>query len=161
MPYLSKPLVAYSAVAAGLRRWHGLVIGLFALLCTLTVALTGFGGNAQTPLPAAEPQSVGAVANLTASADGQETGAVRLTWSEAENAQVHFVVYVKSAELSAGNYGSARMVPFAGSQGVVRGLDGGTAYSFIVIGMRWNWVEYGTVWGSWSNWVASTPSGAT
>ena len=160
MPYLSKPLVAYSAVAAGLRRWHGLVIGLFALLCTLTVALTGFGGNAQTPLPAAEPQSVGAVANLTASADEQESGTVRLTWSEAENAQVHFVVYVKSAELSAGNYGSARMVPFAGSQGVVRGLDGGTSYSFIVIGMRWNWVEYGTVWGSWSDWVSATPEGS-
>ena len=160
MPYLSKPLVAYSAVAAGLRRWHGLVIGLFVLLCALSIVLAGFAGNAQTPLPAAEPQSVGAVANLTASADGQETGAVRLTWSEAQNAQVHFVVYVKSAELSAGNYGSAQMVPFAGSQGIISGLEGGTAYSFIVIGMRWNWVEYGTVWGSWSDWVSATPGGS-
>ena len=35
------------------------------------------------------------VGNLTASADGQLGGAVQLTWSEAENAQVHFVVYVK------------------------------------------------------------------
>jgi hypothetical protein len=70
---------------------------------------------------------------------------------------VHFVVYVKSAELSAGNYGSARMAPFAGSQGVVRDLEGGTAYSFIVIGMRWNWVDYGTVWGSWPAWVSATP----
>ena len=108
-----------------------------------------------------EPQFVGPVTNLAASALGQESGSVLLTWSEAQNAQVHFVAYVKSAELSASNYGSAQMVPFAGSQGVVRGLEGGTSYSFIVIGMRWNWAEYGTVWGSWSNWVASTPSGAT
>ena len=108
-----------------------------------------------------EPQFVGPVTNLAASALGQESGSVLLTWSEAQNAQVHFVAYVKSAELSASNYGSAQMVPFAGLQGVVKGLEGGTPYSFIVIGMRWNWVEYGTVWGSWSNWVASTPSGAT
>ena len=108
-----------------------------------------------------EPQFVGPVTNLAASALGQESGSVLLTWSEAPNAQVHFVMYVKSAELSASNYGSAQMVPFAGLQGVVKELEGGTPYSFIVIGMRWNWVEYGTVWGSWSNWVASTPSGAT
>ena len=156
----SKTLFAYPATAMHFLRQHSLGIGLFALLCALTVGWAGFGGNAQSPTPAAEPQSVGAVANLTASVDGQEPGAVRLTWSEAENAQVHFVVYVKSAELSAGNYGSARMVPFAGSQGVVRGLDGGTSYSFIVIGMRWNWVDYGTVWGSWSAWVSATPGGS-
>ena len=157
---LSKTLLAYPATAMHFLRQRSLGIGLFALLCALTVGWAGFGGNAQSPTPAAEPQSVGAVANLTASVDGQETGAVRLTWSEAENAQVHFVVYVKSAELSAGNYGSARMVPFAGSQGVVSGLEGGTSYSFIVIGMRWNWVDYGTVWGSWSAWVSATPGGS-
>ena len=108
-----------------------------------------------------EPQFVGPVSSLAASADGQEDGAVRLIWSPAENAQVHFVIYVKSEELYAGNYASARMAPFSGSEGVITGLDGGTSYHFNVIGMRWNWAEYGTVWGSWSNWVASTPSGAT
>ena len=141
-------------------RSRGPAIGFFALLCVLAMALAGFGGSAQSAPASAEPQTVGPVANLTASADGQEDGAVRLTWSEAENAQVHFVVYVKSAELFAGNYGSAQMVPFAGSQGVVRGLEGGTAYHFIAIGMRWNWVEYGTVWGSWSDWVSATPVGS-
>ena len=50
------------------------------------------------------------------------------------------------------------MAPFAGSEGVVSGLEGGTSYYFIVIGMRWNWVEYGTVWGTWSSWVSATPS---
>ena len=135
-------------------------MGLLALLCVLTLALVGFGGSAQTPLPAAEPQSVGPVANLTASADRQEPGAVRLTWSEAENAQVHFVVYVKSTELTAGNYGSAQMAPFAGSEGEVSGLEGGTSYSFIVIGMRWNWAEYGTLWGDWSDWMSAMPGGS-
>ena len=81
--------------------------------------------------PAVEPLICRAgVGNLTASADEQMGGAVQLTWSEAENAQVHFVVYVKTAELSAGSYGSARMVTFAGSQGVVRRLEDGTSYSF-------------------------------
>ncbi len=136
------------------------MIGLFLLLSILAVALAGFGANAQSPLPAVEPQSVGPVTNLATSTDDQESGVVRLSWSEAENAQVHFVVYVKSAELTAGNYGSAQMAPFAGSEGVISGLQGGTSYHFIVIGMRWNWVDYDTVWGSWSDWVSDTTSGA-
>ena len=33
-------------------------------------------------------------------------------------------------------------------------------YSFIVTGMRWNWVvNYGAVWGSWSDWATATPRG--
>ena len=107
-----------------------------------------------------EPQFVGPVSSLAASADGQEAGAVRLIWSPAENAQVHFVIYVKSEELYAGNYASARMAPFSGSEGVITGLDGGTSYHFNVIGMRWNWVEYGAVWGSWTDWASATPVGA-
>ena len=106
-----------------------------------------------------EPQFVGPVSSLAASADGQEAGAVRLIWSPAENAQVHFVIYVKSEELYAGNYASARMAPFSGSEGVITGLDGGTSYHFNVIGMRWNWVEYGAVWGSWTDWASATPVG--
>ena len=160
MSDLSKTLLAYPAVAAGFRCWRGPGIGLLALLCALAVAWTAFGETAQSSLPAVEPQTVGPVANLTATADGQETGAVQLTWSEAENAQVHFVVYLKTAELHASNFGSARMAPFAGSQGVVSGLEGGPSYSFIIIGMRWNWVEYGTVWGSWSDWASATPGGS-
>ena len=161
MSYLSKLLLANPAVAAGFRRWRGPCIGLFALLCVLTVALAGFAGSAQSPMPAAEPQSVGPVANLTASAESEDAGAVRLTWSEAENAQVHFVVYAKSEEVTAGSYASARMVPFPGTEGVIRGLEGGASYHFIAIGMRWNWMEYGTVWGSWSAWVSATPEGTT
>ena len=142
-------------------RCRGPAIGFFALLFVLAMALAGFGGSAQSAPASAEPQTVGPVANLTASADGQADGMARLSWSEAENAQVHFVVYVKSAELSAGSYTSAQMVPFAGPGGTISGLEGGTSYSFIVIGMRWNWVEYGTAWGSRSEWTAATPAAST
>ena len=62
----------------------------FALLCALTVALVGFGGSPQAPVPPPEPQSVGPVANLVASAESQGVGTVRLTWTAAENAQSPF-----------------------------------------------------------------------
>ena len=160
MSDLSKTLLAYPAVAAGFRCWHGPGIGPFVLLCVLSLALAGFGGGAQSPLLAAEPQTVGQVTNLAASTDGQPDGAVRLTWSQAENAQVHFVVYGKSDEVNVGNYANARMAPFSATEGVITGLEGGMSYSFIVIGMRWNWVNYGAVWGTWSQWASATPAGA-
>ena len=131
---------------------------LLALLCVLGVALAGFGGSAQSP--ATEPSSVGRATNLRASTVGQDDGSVRLTWSAADDAQVHFVVYLKSSDLEARNFGQVQMVPFTGTEGVVRGLEGGAEYSFIVTGMRWNWVvNYGAVWGSWSDWETTTPRG--
>ena len=160
MSYLTNVLCIYPSAAKHLLHRSFPTIGLFALLCALTVVLAGFGGNAQSPPPASEPQAVGPVANLTASADGQADGAVRLTWSQAENAQVHFVVYAKLDEVNVGNYANARMAPFAGTEGVISGLDGGVSYSFIVIGMRWNWVNYGAVWGTWSQWGSATPAGS-
>lgn len=111
-----------------------------------------------SPAPSTEPSSVGRVTNLTASTDVQEAGAVRLMWTAAENAQVHFVVYLQSADLADGNYALAQMAPFNDSEGTISGLEGGTSYHFIAIGMRWNWVEYGTVWGDWSQWVSATPA---
>ena len=80
---------------------------------------------------------------------------MRLTWTPAENTQVHFVVYIKSSDLAVGDYSSAQMAPFAGSEGVISGLEGGTSYDLIAIGMRWNWIEYGTLWGQWSDWVSA------
>ena len=131
---------------------------LFVLICALMVALTGFGGSAQSDPSTGEPDAVGRVTNLVATTEGEEAGAVQLTWTAAENAQVHFVVYLKSADSVAGNYGAVQMVPFEGTQGVIRGLEAGTPYAFIAIGMRWNWINYGTVWGSWSEWTSATPS---
>ena len=108
-------------------------------------------------LPAAEPQFVGPITRLTAATQGRPAGSVRLAWTPAQNAQVHFAVHIKSADVTAGNYATAQMVPFAGADGVISGLESGISYHFIVIGMRWNWVEYGTVWGTWSSWQTATP----
>ena len=142
----------------GMIRRHGWRTCLFTVLCALALGLMGFGGAAQTS--ATEPQSVGRVENLTAATQGQGAGAVQLNWTVAADAQTHFVVYLKSADRAAGNYGTIRMAPFAGSAGVVRGLEGGTSYDFIAIGMRWNWIQFGTVWGEWSGWASATPTGS-
>ena len=150
---------SYYFIVIGMRwNWveYGTVWGTWSPWVSATP--NGDRSNAETVLPGAEPQLVGPLENLTVSVDGQEAGAVRLAWTPAENAQVHFVAHIKSADLVAGNYRAAKMAPFAGSEGVVSGLEGGTSYYFIVIGMRWNWVEYGTVWGTWSSWVSATPS---
>ncbi len=141
------------------QRWFRLVC-LFALFCALAATFVGFGGTAQSS--AIEPTSVGRATNLVASTAGQDDGTVRLTWTAAPDAQVHFVVYLKTSDLVALNVGQARMAPFAGTEGVITGLEGGTEYSFIVTGMRWNWVrDYGAVWGTWSNWRTATPRDAT
>ncbi len=129
------------------------------LAAVLLLAASGFSGSGQTPLPSAEPTFVGPVNGVEADSASQEPGAVRVSWTPAENAQVHFVVYVESEDVAAGNYSRAQMVPFTGSEGVVTGLDGGTPYNFIVIGMRWNFVQFGTVWGGWSDWASATPAG--
>ena len=76
---------------------------LLTLLCVLGVALAGFGGSAQSP--ATEPSSVGRATNLRASTVGQDDGSVRLTWSAALDAQVYFMVYLKSSDLEARNFG--------------------------------------------------------
>ena len=106
-----------------------------------------------------EPRFVGPIGDFMVTTEGQEAGSVRLTWTQAENAQVHFVVYIKATEAAVRNYGTARIAPFAGSEGEIAGLEGGEEYLFIATGMRWNWVNYGTVWGSWTSWVSATPTG--
>ena len=85
---------------------------------------------------------------------------MHLTWNAADNAQVYFVVYIKSTDLAAGSYGSVQMRPFNGTEGTIDGLDGGVSCSFTVTGMRWNWVNYGTVWGDFTAWQYATSSGA-
>ena len=138
---------------------HGKSACLLTLVCALAVAVAGFGGVAQTS--AAEPTTVGQATDLRASTVNQGDGEARLAWTAAQDAQVYFVVYLKTSELNARNFGQVQMVPFSGTEGVVSGLEGGTEYSFIVTGMRWNWVNYGPVWGTWSNWASATPRGTT
>ena len=141
-------------------RRHARSISLLLLLIVLSVSVSGLAGSAQgqSPTPPVEPDWVGPVSRLTVSAAGQAPGSVRLTWVPAQNAQVHFVMYTRAEEAAAGNYVNAEMAPFYGTEGVVGSLDGGTEYQFIAIGMRWNWQNFGTVWGEWSEWVSATPS---
>ena len=97
--------------------------------------------------------------NLTATA---ADGAVRLAWTPAQNAQVHFVVYLPAAAANAGNYAGTQMVAVSsGNAAVIAGLSNGTSYSFNAIGMRWNWVNYGAVWGGWASWANATPAAVT
>ena len=145
-------------VLAWFRRRSWFVCKL-ALLWALMAALSGFGGFAQPVAPYLEPQSVGPVTNLAATVDGQPPGSVQLTWTAAENAQVHFVVYIKATDAASGNFGAVQMASFSGTEAVIHGLEGGTPYAFIALGMRWNWIEYGTIWGDWSQWVFAIPTG--
>ena len=129
-----------------------------ALAAVVAAALT-LGGSERLAAAQSEPQTVGDVTGFTASVEGQADGSVHLTWNAADNAQVYFVVYIKSTDLVAGNYGSVQMRPFNGTEGTIDGLDGGAPYSFTVTGMRWNWINYGTVWGNFTAWQHATPSG--
>ena len=123
----------------------------------ITIGTAGQEGSRPPALPADEPQFVGPVTGLTAATQGAPAGSVRLVWTPAQNAHVHFAVYIKSADVTAGNYATAQMVPFSGAEGVISGLESGIPYHFIVIGMRWNWIQYGPVWGAWSSWQTATP----
>ena len=155
-----------SAILPALLRGRARIIVLAILLCALAAALTAITVSAQSPggdgdgpvahTGVGEPETVGQVTNLTATA---ADGAVHLTWTPAQNAQVHFVVYLPTADASAGNYAGTQMVAVSGgSDTVIAGLSNGTSYSFNAIGMRWNWVNYGAVWGSWDSWVNATPT---
>ncbi len=130
-----------------------------AALAALVAAALTLGGSERLAAAQSEPQTVGDVTGFTASVEGQADGSVHLTWNAADNAQVYFVVYIKSTDLVEGNYGSVQMRPFNGTEGTIDGLDGGAPYSFTVIGMRWNWINYGTVWGNFTAWQHATPSG--
>lgn len=146
------------AVRDWIRR-HNHAVRRVALLIGLAIVLSGFGGIAQPALPELEPQSVGRVTNLSATAVGQTPGSVKIAFTQAENAQVHFVAYIKTADAAARNYGAARIVSLGGAEGVIEGLESGTPYVFTAIGMRWNWIQFGTVWGQWSRWGFATPTG--
>ena len=152
--------VPYSFTVTGMRwNWinYGTVWGSFAVWQHATppgTATSPASGDTQS-----EPQTVGDVTGFAASVEGQPNGSVHLAWNAADNAQVYFVVYIKSTDLVAGNYGSVQMRPFNGTEGMIDGLDGGVPYSFTVTGMRWNWINYGTVWGSFAVWQHATPSG--
>ena len=134
---------------------------LLAPLCALAVLMAGFGGPAQADAQATEPQTVGPATNLAASVDWQDPGYIHLTWTPAENAQVHYILYLTSADNAAGSFDNAQSAAFIGSEGTIAGLEPGTSYDFIVAGMRWNPTDFSVVWGGWSNWASATPPAVT
>ena len=136
-------------------------ICLIVLLGATALTLAGFGGQPHDDAPASEPPIVGPVTNLTASAEGQGPGAVRLTWTESENAHIHFVLYLKSADATSGETGQAQVASFVGAQGTISGLEGGVSYNFIAVGVGWNPADFSPVRGEWSRWVSATPAAAS
>ena len=152
---------SYRFYATGMR-WNfgnfGTVWGAWSQQATATPATGGVPSGA--PVAQSEPATVGAVTGLSASADDQAPGAVRLTWNAAENAQVYFVLYLEEDDFTAGNYGGIRMRAFNGTEGEIAGLVGGRSYRFYATGMRWNFGNFGTVWGAWSQQATATPAHA-
>ena len=149
---------SYRFYATGMR-WNfgnfGTVWGAWSQQATATPATGGVPSGA--PVAQSEPATVGAVTGLIASADDQAPGVVRLTWNAAENAQVYFVLYLEEDDFTAGNYGGIRMRAFNGTEGEIAGLVGGRSYRFYATGMRWNFGNFGTVWGAWSQQATATP----
>ena len=145
--------VSYDFVVIGMR-WdlarYEPVWGEWSDRVSATPGGTPPAGPSPPTLP--EPQYVGQVTDLAVSTQVQQADAVRLSWTAAENAQVHFVVYIRSDFADAGDYTAVQTAVFNGASGVIDDLDRGAPYDFIAIGMRWNWGAYGTVWGRWSQW---------
>ena len=137
---------------------HLRLAGLLALLCVLAVALAGFGGSAQSSSPPAEPLTVGPVTDFSASIDGAAPGSVCLTWSAAENAQVHFIYYIEKKELDARNWAAGRMRAFNGTEATVDGLTADRTYYFAARGMLWDFGKFEAVWGDWVYWETATPA---
>ena len=157
-----EPGTEYQFIVIGMRwNWvnYGAFWGAWSDWAPATTSGTAGSPTGAAPSPV-EPQQVTQVSRLSARAAGQPTGAVRVSWEPADNAQAYFVVYVKAAEVDAGNYARAQMAAFNGTDGVISRLEPGTPYRFTVIGMRWNWVNYGLVWGRWTPWAEATPSGS-
>ena len=161
MSKLSQKLLAPLFPFGSFRFQKGRTAGLFALICALALATAGFGGNAQPPLQSAEPDMVGPVTNLAVSVVGQAEGSVRLTWSQAEDAQVHFVVYAKSDEVNAGNLRQradrAIRRDRGGGQTVWKVAHPTVSSSSGCAGTGWITERFGAAWSQWSS---ATPAGS-
>ena len=142
----------------GHRRRTVVMVGVLAAVVAVLLA---FGVSERSASAQSEPETVGAVTGLTATAEGQVDGTARLTWNAAENAQVYFVLYLKEDDFTTGNYGDIQMRAFNGTEGTIDGLAGGTTYRFYATGMRWNFSNFGAVWGGWSAPATATPLAGT
>ena len=103
------------------------IAGVLPLALLLAIVLAFGAAPAAAQVATSEPAPVGQVTGLTASSDRMADGAVRVRWQAAENAQAYFVVYIRSDDAAAGNYGGAQMAAFNDTGGVIEGLDGGVS----------------------------------
>ena len=149
----------YYFIARGMRfNWSDFSQALGAWSTVSSATPSGASGEPSSTSPQAEPQTVGKITGLTATADGQPPGTVRLTWNPADNAQVYMVLFLKHDDVIAGNYANGQMRAFTATQGAISGLDGGAKYYFIARGMRFNWTDFGEVLGDWSTVQSATPA---
>ena len=130
-------------------------------LVAVVAALLVLSVSERSSSAQSEPQTVGRVTGLAASADGQPDGTVRLTWNAAENAQVYMVLFLKHDDVIAGNYANGQMRAFTATQGAISGLDGGAKYYFVARGMRFNWSDFSEALGDWSTVSSATPNGVS
>ena len=154
--------VSYDFIAIGLRgdpASYGQIWGAWSNRVSATPGGTPPPGPSRPPL--LEPQEVGQAADLAVSAQGQLAGAVQVSWTAAENAQVHFVFYSQSIDDDTDEFPEVRTAVFNGTDGIIDGLDGGVSYKFAVSGMRMRWRqgEYAPLWGPRSNWQRARAMG--
>ena len=140
------------------RRRVGVILAGILAAAALTLAM--FGASERSAAAQSEPETVGAVTDLGATAAGQPDGTVHLTWNAAENAQVYFVYYIEQAEGDAGNWAAGKMRAFNDTEATIDGLAGGTTYYFAASGMRWHFGRFEPLWGGWDYWETAAPAGS-
>ncbi len=138
------------------RRPAALMTGV---LVAVVAALLAFGVAERSAAAQSEPETVGAVTGLSATAEGKADGTVGLTWNAAENAQVYFVLFVKADDLASGNYAGIQMRAFNGTEATIDGLEAGASYHFIARGMRYNISTFEDFWGDWSGMATVAAAG--
>ena len=146
--------VSYDFIAIGMRgdpASYGQIWGAWSNRVSATPGGTPPPGPSRPPLLA---QEVGWITDLAVSAQGQQTGAVRVSWTAARHAQVYFVVYSRWIDDDVGEWPQVRTAVFNGTDGIIDGLDGGVSYKFAVAGMRMRWRQggYAPLWGPRSEW---------
>ena len=130
------------------------------VLVAVLAALLALGVSERSATAQSEPETVGRVTGLTATAEDQSPGTVHLTWNAAENAQVYFVLFVKADDLASGNYAGVQMRAFNETEATIDGLEAGASYHFIARGMRYNISTFKHVWGDdWSSLTTATAAG--
>jgi len=130
------------------------------VLVAVLAALLGLVVSERSATAQSEPETVGRVTGLTATAEGQPPGTVQLTWNPADDAQVYFVLFVKADDLASGNYAGVQMRAFNETEATIEGLEAGASYHFIARGMRYNISTFKHVWGdAWSSLTTATAAG--